>query len=220
MSNTNSNLQTLTTQYNSVLNQYQTIYELFINSLKATVNAETSGNTDFKSSPQTQMYQAQLQKLNAQLIDINNKMIILIGTSEDSYQKNIKAEINTHKKLGENYSILLDERKNIDSILNDYQTISQKIESTDYYTTETYTRYIILLGITIILFFLLFKYAIISNNQTGGGTDRIKSDIIFLLCVMIVFLGLANIFKNISMLIFLTIIIILYLFIKIKMVSR
>ena len=59
-----------------------------------------------------------------------------------------------------------------------------------------------------------------SNNQTGGGGDRIKSDIIFLLCVMIVFLGLANIFKNVNMLIFLTIIIIIYIFIKIKIVDK
>ena len=216
MSDVNSKLQSLTNQYNFVLTQYQTTYEQFIQSLKASVNS----TTDFNASPQSQQYKAQLQILNEKLISINNQIIIIINSSTNSYQKTIKQDIQAHKKLGQNYSVLLEERRSIDNILNDYQTINQKIESSDYYTTETYTRYIILLGITIILFFLLFKYVLISNNQTGGGTDRIKSDVIFLLCVMIVFLGLANIFKNINMLIFLTIIIVIYIFIKIKIVSK
>lgn len=219
MSDTNSQLQALTTKYNAVLTQYQTTYELFINALTASVNANDA-STDFNSSPQIIKYQNQLQALNKQLIDINNQIIVIISTAGDAYQKDIKQDIKIHKKLEKNYSNLLDERKNIDYILKDYETINQKIILGDQYTTESYTRYIILLGITIVLFFLLFKYAIMSNNQTGGGGDRIKSDIIFLLCVMIVFLGLANIFKNVNMLIFLTIIIIIYIFIKIKIVDK
>ena len=47
----------------------------------------------------------------------------------------------------------------------------------------------------------------------------IKLDIIYLLCVMIVFLGLANIFKNMNLMIFFTIVIVIYLFIKIKLLK-
>ena len=70
MSGSNTNLQTLTQQYNSTLNQYQRVYEDYINALNVSVNSGTS-TTDFTASTQAQQYQVQLQKLNNQLILTN-----------------------------------------------------------------------------------------------------------------------------------------------------
>jgi hypothetical protein len=221
MSNkTIDNLQSLTNQYNSVLTQYQTVYQQYSESLKQTLNANAQGG--FEMSPQSQQYQQQLIDLNAQLIDINNQIIVIINSNTGTYDTDVKDNIKSHKVLKKNYGLLLDERKEIDNVLNHYETLQQEIDNTDIYTTESYTRYIVLLGVTIVLFFLLFKYAILSNQQSGGGegNSKIKSDIIFLLCVMIVFLGLANIFKNVNLLIFLTVIIIIYIFIKIKLAKN
>ena len=218
MSNTTTinKLQSLTNQYNSILTQYQNTYEQYIALLKTLISSGEEPNT-FESSPQVQQYQQQLLSLNSQLIEINDQINVI--TNQD-YNTDVKDNIASHKILKTNFNNLLDERKKIDNILNYYGDLQQEVEISDAYTTEAYTRYIILIGITIVLFFLLFKYAILSNQQTGGGgssnNNRIKLDIIFLLCVMIVFLGLANIFKNVNLLTFLTIIIVVYIFIKIK----
>ena len=67
MSTSNTNLQSLMQEYNSTLNQYQLIYEDYINALNVSVNNGTTVN-DFKASPQAQQYQVQLQKLNMQML--------------------------------------------------------------------------------------------------------------------------------------------------------
>ena len=215
MSNENEKLIVLTNQYNDVLLQYQTTLDQYIQLLNSNVN---SGNTltDSKTSEEIQNYQKQLQNLNNQLIYINNQIIVVINESSNKYEYNVKENVKIHKILGKNYSSLIKERRDVDEVINQYNSLQQEVDNTDYYTTESYSRYILLLAITIILFFLLFKYAILSNHQNGGGNSRIKTEVIFLLCVMIVFLGLANILKNMNMLIFITVILIVYIFIKIK----
>ena len=192
----NSSIQNLTKQYNSLLKEYQITNDEYNNYLKISVST-TNNFSQLKSSPKAQHYQNKLKYIND-----NN-----ISTVND---------IDTNKILGKNYNSLLNERRYIDNYIREEDYLQQQLDTTDDFTTESYSRYILLLGITIILFFLLFKYLLIGNQQQGGGDKNIKSDVIFLLSIMIVFLGLANIFKNLNLLIFLTIVIILYIFIKIK----
>jgi hypothetical protein len=211
----NVSIQNLTNQYNSLLNKYQTTNNEYNNYLKTSVKSN-SNLSEIKSSSTAQNYQKQLQYINDQLLDINNQIIVLVNDNEDIYKTDLKNTINTNKILGKNYNSLLNERRYIDNYIRDEDYLQQQVDTTDDLTTESYSRYILLLGITIILFFLLFKYLLIGNQQQSGGGRNIKSDVIFLLSIMIVFLGLANIFKNLNLLIFLTIVIILYIFIKIK----
>jgi hypothetical protein len=211
----NTSIQNLTNQYNSLLTQYKTTYDEYVNYLKTTLKSN-SNSSQLESSPQLQKYQNQLQYINDQLIEINNQIIILVNDNEDIYKTDLQGVIKSNKILGKNYNSLLNERRYIDNYIIDEDYLQQQLYTTDQYTTESYSRYILLLGITIVLFFLLFKYLLIGNQKQSGGGTNIKSDVIFLLSIMIVFLGLANIFKNINLLIFLTILIILYIFIKIK----
>jgi len=209
----NASIQNLTNQYNYLLTQYKTTYDEYVHYLKITIN--TNGDTSQLNSPKALKYQQQLQSINDQLIEVNNQIIILVNDNDGIYKTDLKDVIKTNKVLGKNYDSLLKQRRYIDNSLKEEESLQQEVYNTDIYTTESYSRYILLLGITIVLFFLLFKYLLIGNQQSGGG-ENIKSDVIFLLSIMIVFLGLANIFKNLNLLIFLTIVIILYIFIKIK----
>jgi len=210
----NASIQNLKNQYNSLLTQYQITYDEYVKYLKRTVKSNTS--SQLISSPKVKKYQEQLQTINDKLIDVNNQIIILVNDNDEIYKTDLTNIIDANKVLGKNYNSLLDERRYIDRSLKEEDSLQQEVNNTDIYTTESYSRYILLLGITIILFFLLFKYLLIGNQQGGGGRENIKSDVIFLLSIMIVFLGLANIFKNLNLLIFLTIVIILYIFIRIK----
>ena len=220
MSQSVSQIQTLTNQYNTILSQYQTTYKKYVDNLNALV-AQGVSNVDIDTSPEIQKYQSQLENLNAKLIDINNQIIVIINDNSSNYNADLNANIKEHKVLAQNYGALIQERKVINNVLKRTDSLQQEVDNTDIFTTEYYTRYIILLAITVVLFFLLFKYAILSNHQVGGGFDhsKIKLDIIYLLCVMIVFLGLANIFKNMNLMIFFTIVIVIYLFIKIKLLK-
>ena len=212
----NASIQNLTAQYNSLLKQYQTTYDEYIKYLNTSIKSKNN-STQLNSSPQVIQYQQQLKIINDKLIDVNNQIIVLVNDNDDVYKTDLKNVINTNKVLGKNYNLLLNQRRTVNKIIDEGDYLQREIDTTDIYTTESYSRYILLLGITIILFFLLFKYLILGNQQGGGGRgSSIKSDAIFLFSIMIVFLGLANIFKNLNLLIFLTIVIILYIFIKIK----
>jgi len=215
MSAPNTNLQTLTQQYNSTLNQYQSVYEAYINALNASVNNGTT-TSDFTASPQAQQYQVQLQKLNYQLILINKQILVIIQTTPTSTNNtNSQHEIQKNN-LKQNYNELVSERDKIKNIINEYETIDKETGYTNEVATSYYSRYIVLLFITILLFLLLFRYSLLSNNRQSGGGSNTKSDIFFLFSIMIIFMGLANIFTHLNILIFLTVVIIMYLIIKTK----
>jgi hypothetical protein len=79
-----------------------------------------------------------------------------------------------------------------------------------------YANYIVLLLVTILLIFLLIKFSITPSSQYGGG--RIfKNEAFFLLAIMIVFLGLSQIYKNYNGYIVVSIILIAYIIAKMKM---
>lgn len=217
-SNLSSNLQTLTQQYNNTLNQYQEVYEDYINTLNTSVNNGTKTN-DFTLSTQGQQYQIQLQKLNNQLVVINKQMLIIIQSTPSTMNNINKQSKNQEKKLKKNYATLVKERDTINNMVNEYEMIDTATGYTNEVATSYYSRYIVLLFITILLFLLLFRYSLLSNNgQSGGGID-IKKDSIFLLSIMIIFMSLANIFTHLNILIFLAVVSIIYVIIKTKFVK-
>lgn len=217
-SNLSSNLQTLTQQYNNTLNQYQEVYEDYINTLNTSVNNGTNTN-DFTLSTQGQQYQIQLQKLNNQLVVINKQMLIIIQSTPSTMNNINKQSKNQEKKLKKNYATLVKERDTINNMVNEYEMIDTATGYTNEVATSYYSRYIVLLFITILLFLLLFRYSLLSNNgQSGGGID-IKKDSIFLLSIMIIFMSLANIFTHLNILIFLAVVSIIYVIIKTKFVK-
>ena len=218
MSGSNTNLQTLTQQYNSTLNQYQRVYEDYINALNVSVNSGTS-TTDFTASTQAQQYQVQLQKLNNQLILINKQILIIIQTTPSQINNIDRQNKIQEYKLKQNYDELVSERDKLRSIINEYQTLDKETGYTNEVVTSYYSRYIVLLFITILLFLLLFRYSLLSNTRQSGGGSNVKSDIVFLFSIMIIFMGLANVFTHINMLIFLTTVIIIYVIIKTKLVT-
>ena len=217
MSVSNTNLQTLIQQYNNTLNQYQNVYEDYINALNVSVNSGTT-TSDFKASAQAQQYQIQLQKLNNQLIIINKQILIIIkSTPSQINNNNIQNQIQENN-LKQNYDELVSERDKVTKLINEYETIEKETVYTNEVATSYYSRYIVLLFITVLLFLLLFRYSLLSNTRQTGGGSNIKSDIFFLFSIMIIFMGLANIFTHLNMLIFLTVVIIIYLIIKTKLV--
>ena len=215
MSVSNTNLQTLIQQYNSTLNQYQNVYEDYINALNVSVNSGTTTN-EFNASTQAQQYQIQLQQLNNQLILINKQILILIQTTPSQINNTgSQIQIQEHN-LKQNYDELVSERDKIRNIINEYETIDKETVYTNEVATSYYSKYIVLLFITILLFLLLFRYSLLSNTRQTGGGSNVKSDIFFLFSIMIIFMGLANIFTHLNILIFLTVVLIIYLIIKTK----
>ena len=126
---------------------------------------------------------------------------------------------NSNKQTVEqNYDTLLNERKQIEKLEKEYITLNAADKDTQLVVTEYYSKYIVLIFVTLLLVLLILKFAITGGEQTGGGNNFINESI-FLLILMIVSIGLAPVINNLNAYIFLTLIIISYIVIKMKMIN-
>jgi hypothetical protein len=124
----------------------------------------------------------------------------------------------TKQTLEQNYNALLSDRIQIKKLEKEYITLNAADKDTQLVITEYYSKYIVLIFVTILLVLLLLKYAITGGEQRGGGNNFINESI-FLLILLIVSIGLAPIFNNNNAYIFITLIIISYIVIKIKLIN-
>lgn len=125
---------------------------------------------------------------------------------------------NSKQTLEQNYDTLLNKRKEIEKLEKEYVTLNAADKDTQLVVTEYYSKYIVLVFVTLLLVLLLLKFAITGGEQTGGGNNFINESI-FLLILMIVSIGLAPVINNLNAYVFLTLIIISYIVIKMKMIN-
>jgi len=122
------------------------------------------------------------------------------------------------KTLQQNYNILLNEREKIRKLENEYTTLDTADKDTQITVTEYYSKYIVLLFVTLLLILLIIKFASSGGEQAGGGNNFINESI-FLLILMIVSIGLAPVINNLNIYVFLSITIISYIIIKMKITN-
>ena len=111
--------------------------------------------------------------------------------------------------------VLKQDREQIKQMVLNYETLNQAYTDGNLNVTSNYYSYIVLLLITLLLIFLLVKFSL-TGQQRGGGSN-FKNETIFLLGIMVVFLGLSTILNNYNSYIFVSILAIAYIIAKIKL---
>lgn len=213
--NNDSNLKTLSEQYNNILTEYQNTYNEYISSLnKSATNVNRANQKENIST-----YSYKLEKLNQQLLDINQQILGQINSSSSNYKTETKQRDQKNIILDQNNNILTNERAQIQQMKNEFITINSANKNTELMLTQYYSRYIVLIFITILLVILLLKYSITGTDQRGGNRNFFVKESSFLFMIMVIFLGLAHVFNNINSYILFTIIIISYVVIKLKIVN-
>ena len=102
----------------------------------------------------------------------------------------------TKQTLEQNYNALLSDRRQIKKLEKEYITLNATDKDTQLVITEYYSKYIVLIFVTILLVLLLLKYAITGSEQVGGGHSNFANDAIFLILIMIIFITLAHTLNN------------------------
>ena len=120
--------------------------------------------------------------------------------------------------LNQNYNTLLNERSQIEKIEKEYVKLNAADKDTQLVLTEYYSKYIVLVFVTLLLVLLILKFAITGGEQTGGGNNFVN-EAIFLLILMTVSIGLAPVINNLNAYVFLTLIVISYIVIKMKIIN-
>jgi hypothetical protein len=203
-----SDIQTLTQQYNNTLSQYEQTYQDYISSLN-----NSPKDTDYSQ------YNSKLSDLNQSLIDTNQKISDIVNQSYTSYDKDSQKSQKQNQILQQNNNTLIDQKLDIEKLAKEYETINAASKETNLVVTQEYSKYIVLIFITILLILLLLKYSITGTEQVGGGSKFIN-EAIFLLILIVVSIGLAPVVNNLNAYVFITLVIISYIVIKMKIINN
>ena len=122
--------------------------------------------------------------------------------------------------MEQNNNTLMNERSQIQHMMIEFDTINSTNNNTEVMLTHHYSRYIVLLFITILLVTLLFKYSVTGEGQRGGNNRNFMNEAFFLFITMSVFLGLAHVYDNIDSYILFTILVTSYIVVKLKMIHH
>jgi uncharacterized protein YukE len=167
---------------------------------------------------QSALYSYKLQELNSQLINLNKEISNNISGSYSGYQQQQDKQEQQEQTMQQNYQVLEQERDQINEMVRQFQNLDGAMDDGEINVTMYYYNYVILSFIVIILVMLLIKYSLAGQTQRGGG-NRFMNEAMLLLGIMVVFLGLSNVFKNLHGFIFVAILVIAYLIAKLKIIN-
>ena len=135
---------------------------------------------------QTIYYSNKLKELNNQLTYLNQQM----SENYNKYSKNKYQSQEQEVVMMNNNAILIEERKQIDEMLNQFKTLNSAYEDGNIQVNASYMNYVVFLFVVIFLVFLLLRFSI-SGPQYGGGNKSMNKDYIipfsvFLFSVIII----------------------------------
>jgi len=144
-----------------------------------------SGSNDYAVVPLSKKYLLNIQSLNKQLTDINQKIVIIINNpGQQVYNSQVSQTAIKGQELKQNYNKLVKERKMIEKKLKEFQDIDQAEYNSDLITNSNYLSYLLLLAIAIICIVILFKMTTSSTSssvQYGGKLNNKVYYIVFAL---------------------------------------
>ena len=117
--------------------------------------------------------------------------------------------------LEQNYNVLNEERNKIQKLKKEFETLNSASENSQLVVTSNYNRFIALFFLSILLIFLLIKFAF-TGQQVGGG-NNFKNEAFFLFSIMLISLCCAKIFNIYDNVNFFFVLVITYIILKIKM---
>ena len=110
-----------------------------------------------------------MENINQQLLAVNKKILDKIEVSEPVYDETNSESKSKNQELIQNYKKLIEERKTIEKILNEYETLDNTENENQIKISQNYYSYILLLILVLATGFLLYK-------MFGSGNTNITTN--------------------------------------------
>jgi hypothetical protein len=191
----------------------QSLNSQLINLNKEISNTVSGSFSGYHQQQEQQDQQRQTMLQNYQQTVLQNYQVL--EQERDEINQMVRQQQQT---MLQNYQVLEQERDEINQMVRQFQNLDGAMEEGEINVTMYYYNYVILAFIVIILVILLIKYSFAGLTQRGGG-NRFMNEAMLLLGIMVVFLGLSNVFKNLHGFIFVAILVIAYLITKLKIIN-
>jgi hypothetical protein len=131
--------------------------------------SDSNTTTIYVNAKLHQMYLNQCQELNERLVSLHGEIMNVLQSTEPSYKKKVEDIEVQGTNLNQIYSNLQEERKKIDRLLAEYQTLDQIQADSSLEVDSNYSYYRILFIIALIVLFFVVKQLLTSGN--GGATS-------------------------------------------------
>ena len=113
-------------------------------------------------------YSNRLKEINTDLTAINQQMIDISKNNNEKLNQSKQQTKEQNVIMVNNHNVLLDERREIDKMVRQFQTIDAAYEDGNIIVNANYSSYIVLLFVVVFLILLLMRYAF-TTPQYGGG---------------------------------------------------
>lgn len=122
-------------------------------------------------------YSNRLKQLNNQLSILNEEIIIISNQNNNAYSLNKTLSKQQEVIMVNNHNVLIQERKAIDHIMNQFQTLNAAYEDGNMIVNANYMNYVVFLFVVIFLALLLLRTAF-SSPQYCGGTHKSSGKVV------------------------------------------
>lgn len=149
----------------------------------------SGSSSDYAIIPTSVKYLNIIKNLNEKLSDINKKILFQINKGDPLYSQQSIQRKEQGIQLAKNYNSLKEERDKIENIIKDNTDLIKSQDIGNIYISQKYSIFI---GLTIILFIIIFLFfkiipssQTITNVQYGGGILSKKVYILIFIMILI-----------------------------------
>jgi hypothetical protein len=167
----------------------------------------------------TKNYLEKINKLNTFLLTLHSQILNVTKSVNPDHQRLVNNIEIDGKNLEDIYMSLNNERKRINKLMREYDTLEGTETETSLRSDSNYMYYRIFFIVAVIIVFVTLKQLLFptffSNGMTGGGKSSFY-DLIFNFILMVLLLVLAQTFKHSAGYILWALFVLTYIFIKLK----
>ena len=157
-----------------------------------------SGNGDIIKTPQSTAivqqalyYSYQLQQINSQLISLNQQMMQISNSSYNQFQETQQMNQEKGIILNKNFHTLEQERRKINLMIKEYQTLNEAQEDGSLIVTSNYYYYLILVLVVIFLVGVFMKVSLATSRYDNDGGNWI-----FFIGIIVIIIFLLYLLRN------------------------
>jgi len=159
-----------------------------------------SSQDSYAIIPESKSLLLNIENINNQLIFVNQQITNIMSNANPLYASQVSQRFQKQQTLISNYEKLMEERKKIQDLLKEYETLDNTASNDKIMINRNYYTYILLLFLAIAVIFILYKIALPISKTTAytGETIQYGGDLgmnaYFIVFCIILFLFVVNYF--------------------------
>jgi NADH:ubiquinone oxidoreductase subunit 3 (subunit A) len=131
-----------------------------------------SSENSYAIIPKGKQLLLNMENINTQLLKANKELLNKIDSSKPVYAEKNQQNTSKNQELIQNYEKLLEERRNIAEVLNQYETLDNAQNENEIKITQNYYSYILLFALAVAVIILMYKML---GPKTTSTTPIIQS---------------------------------------------